>query len=95
MLEERNIHGKEKISVSKFNSDVQGVLQGILKEKQPELLWIVNCRDFSILEIETIHELRDILADELIEKGFDEQDNINDFGRDLEKLIDVFGDLLP
>jgi hypothetical protein len=81
--------------VSKFNSDVQGVLQGILKEKQPELLWIVNCRDFSILEIETIHELRDILADELIEKGFDEQDNINDFGRDLEKMIDVFGDLLP
>jgi len=81
--------------VSKFNSDVQGVLQRILKEKQPELLWIVNCRDFSILEIETIHELRDILADELIEKGFDEQDNINDFGRDLEKLIDVFGDLLP
>ncbi|AAP25078.1 MULTISPECIES: hypothetical protein [Bacillus] len=81
--------------MSKFNSDVQGVLQGILKEKQPELLWIVNCRDFSILEIETIHELRDILADELIEKGFDEQDNINDFGRDLEKLIDVFGDLLP
>ncbi|GAO63805.1 hypothetical protein BA5240_1055 [Bacillus anthracis] len=70
-------------------------MQGILKEKQPELLWIVNCRDFSILEIETIHELRDILADELIEKGFDEQDNINDFGRDLEKLIDVFGDLLP
>ncbi|TEA50020.1 hypothetical protein EZE46_15650 [Bacillus sp. BH2] len=81
--------------MSKFNSDVQGVLQGILKEKQPELSWIVNCRDFSILEIETIHELRDILADELIEKGFDEQDNINDFGRDLEKLIDVFGDLLP
>ncbi|MFC9416155.1 hypothetical protein ACIG6B_16520 [Bacillus mobilis] len=81
--------------MSKFNSDVQGVLQGILKEKQPELLWIVNCRDFSILEIETIHELRDILADELIEKGFDEQDNINDFGRNLEKLIDVFGDLLP
>ncbi|AAS40135.1 MULTISPECIES: hypothetical protein [Bacillus] len=81
--------------MSKFNSDVQGVLQGILKEKQPELLWIVNCRDFSILEIETIHELRDILADELIEKGFDEQDNINDFGRDLEKMIDVFGDLLP
>lgn len=55
--------------MSKFNSDVQGVLQGILKEKQPELLWIVNCRDFSILEIETIHELRDILADELIEKA--------------------------
>ncbi|MEX3418987.1 hypothetical protein H0911_08715 [Bacillus sp. HSTU-bmb18] len=81
--------------MSKFNSDVQGVLQRILKEKQPELLWIVNCRDFSILEIETIHELRDILVDELIEKGFDEQDNINDFGRDLEKLIDVFGDLLP
>lgn len=81
--------------MSKFNSDVQGVLQRILKEKQPELLWIVNCRDFSILEIETIHELRDILADELIEKGFDEQDNINDLGRDLEKLIDVFGDLLP
>ncbi|KWW50376.1 hypothetical protein AWW69_15480 [Bacillus cereus] len=81
--------------MSKFNSDVQGVLQRILKEKQPELLWIVNCRDFSILETETIHELRDILADELIEKGFDEQDNINDFGRDLEKLIDVFGDLLP
>ncbi|EEK80125.1 hypothetical protein bcere0009_9610 [Bacillus cereus R309803] len=47
-----------------------------------------------MLEIEIIHELRDILADELIEKGFDEQDNINDFGRVLEEWIDIFGDLL-
>ncbi|WP_218652329.1 hypothetical protein [Bacillus paramycoides] len=67
----------------------------ILKIKHPELLWIANCKDFSILEIATIHELRGILADELIEKGFDEQDNINDFGRILEKLIDILGDLLP
>ncbi|MFB8328959.1 hypothetical protein ACWGJ1_15765 [Bacillus wiedmannii] len=74
---------------------MQGLLQSILREKQPELLWIANCKDFRILEIETVHELRDILADELIEKGFDEQDNINDFGRDLEGLIDMFGDLLP
>ncbi|AFQ24926.1 hypothetical protein P4493_21220 [Bacillus thuringiensis] len=82
--------------MGKFNSDVKGVLlQRILKENWPELLWIANCKDFSLSEIETIHELRDILADELIEKGFDEQDNINDFGRNLEKLIDVFGDLLP
>ncbi|MGQ7876724.1 hypothetical protein [Bacillus sp. 1A] len=81
--------------MGKFDRDMQGLLQSILREKQPELLWIANCKDFSILEIETIHELRDILADELIEKGFDEQDNINDFGRDLERLIDMFGDLLP
>lgn len=81
--------------MGKFDRGMQGLLQSILREKQSELLWIANCKDFSILEIETIHELRDILADELIEKGFDEQDNINDFGRDLEGLIDMFGDLLP
>ncbi|MEK7017776.1 MULTISPECIES: hypothetical protein [Bacillus] len=81
--------------MGKFDSDMQVLLQRILKGRQPDLLWIVNCKDFRILEIETIHELREILADELIEKGFDEQDNINDFGRDLEKLIDIFGDLLP
>ncbi|MGN4444958.1 hypothetical protein ACTFOB_08610 [Bacillus cereus group sp. MYBK79-1] len=81
--------------MGKFDRDMQGLLQSILREKQPELLWIANCKDFRILEIETIHELRDILADELIEKGFDEQDNIKDFGRNLERLIDMFGDLLP
>ncbi|MBG9830846.1 hypothetical protein OCD79_22085 [Bacillus wiedmannii] len=81
--------------MGKFDRGMQGLLQSILREKQPELLWIANCKDFRILEIETVHELRDILADELIEKGFDEQDNINDFGRDLEGLIDMFGDLLP
>ncbi|WP_341518350.1 hypothetical protein [Bacillus paramobilis] len=77
-----------------FKQDTKELLQQILRENAPELLWVIDCKDFRVLEIETIHELRDILADELIEKGFDEQDNINDFGRDLEGLIDMFGDLL-
>ncbi|MGF2621303.1 hypothetical protein [Bacillus cereus] len=74
--------------------DTKELLQQIVRRKAPELLWIVDCKDFRMLEIEIIHELRDILADELIEQGFDEQDNINDFGRVVEEWIDIFGDLL-
>lgn len=80
--------------MSNFKKDTKELLQQILRENAPKLLWVVDCKDFRILEIEAIHELRDILADELIEKGFDEQDNINDFGRILEGWIDIFGDLL-
>jgi hypothetical protein len=34
--------------------------------------------DLSMIETEKINKLRDIIVDELMEKGFDERDNIND-----------------
>ncbi|MGD6890015.1 hypothetical protein [Bacillus mobilis] len=77
-----------------FKQDTKELLQQVLRKNAPQLLWVVDCKDFRILEMETIHELRDILVDELIEKGFDEKDNINDFGRILEEWIDIFGDFL-
>ncbi|PEV76656.1 hypothetical protein CN433_28455, partial [Bacillus cereus] len=51
--------------------------------------------DLSMIETEKINKLRDIIADELMEKGFDERDNINDLGRALEELIDILGNLIP
>ncbi|ADH05785.1 hypothetical protein AAHB62_17385 [Bacillus cereus] len=48
-----------------------------------------------MIETEKINKLRDIIVHELMEKGFDERDNINDLGRALEELIDILGNLIP
>ncbi|COL45207.1 Uncharacterised protein [Streptococcus pneumoniae] len=48
-----------------------------------------------MIETEKINKLRDIIVDELMEKGFDERDNINGLGRALEELIDILGNLIP
>ncbi|MCP1123294.1 hypothetical protein NKR74_08090 [Bacillus sp. 3103sda1] len=78
-----------------LNEEIQNLLKQTLKSQNRRLLWAENCKDLSIFTIEQIHELQDILADELIEKGFDEEDNINNLGKELEELINILGDFLP
>lgn len=79
----------------KLDEDMRNLLKKTLESQNIDLLWVGNCKDFSILEIEIIHELRDITVNELIEKGFDEQDNINNLGKSLEELIDTLENWIP
>lgn len=74
---------------------MQILLKQTLESQKKDLLWLNIYEDLSVIETEKINELRDIIADELIEKGFDERDNINDLGRVLEELIDILGKLIP
>ncbi|AIY74687.1 hypothetical protein CN324_25505 [Bacillus anthracis] len=79
----------------KLNKEMQILLKQTLESQKKDLLWLNIYEDLSVIETEKINELRDIIADELIEKGFDERDNINDLGRVLEELIDILGKLIP
>ena len=74
---------------------MQILLKQTLESQKKDLLWLNIYEDLSVIETEKINELRDIIADELMEKGFDERDNINDLGRALEELIDILGKLIP
>ncbi len=87
--------GKEKIRLFKLNKEMQILLKQTLESQNKHLLWLNVYEDLSMIETEKINKLRDIIVDELMEKGFDERDNINDLGRALEELIDILGNLIP
>lgn len=79
----------------KLNKEMQILLKQTLESQNKHLLWLNVYEDLSMIETEKINKLRDIIVDELMEKGFDEWDNINDLGRALEELIDILGNLIP
>jgi len=74
---------------------MQILLKQTLESQNKHLLWLNVYEDLSMIETEKINKLRDIIVDELMEKGFDELDNINGLGRALEELIDILGNLIP
>ncbi|MEC0004239.1 hypothetical protein P4L21_03210 [Bacillus cereus] len=74
---------------------MQILLKQTLESQNKHLLWLNVYEDLSMIETEKINKLRDIIVHELMEKGFDERDNINDLGRALEELIDILGNLIP
>ncbi|MEB9608714.1 hypothetical protein P4J23_01420 [Bacillus cereus] len=78
----------------KLNKEMQILLKQTLESQNKHLLWLNVYEDLSMIETEKINKLRDIIVDELMEKGFDERDNINDLGRALEELIDILGNLI-
>ncbi|AQQ61832.1 MULTISPECIES: hypothetical protein [Bacillus] len=79
----------------KLNKEMQILLKQTLESQNKHLLWLNVYEDLSMIETEKINKLRDIIVDELMEKGFDERDNINGLGRALEELIDILGNLIP
>ncbi|MCW4656530.1 hypothetical protein OOG41_09495 [Bacillus sp. AS_5] len=79
----------------KLNKEMHILLKQTLESQNKHLLWLNVYEDLSMIETEKINKLRDIIVDELMEKGFDERDNINDLGRALEELIDILGNLIP
>lgn len=79
----------------KLNKEMQILLKKTLESQNKHLLWLNVYEDLSMIGTEKINKLRDIIVDELMEKGFDERDNINDLGRALEELIDILGNLIP
>ena len=86
---------KGKIRLFKLNKEMQILLKQTLESQNKHLLWLNVYEDLSMIETEKINKLRDIIVDELMEKGFDERDNINGLGRALEELIDILGNLIP
>ncbi|HHP1107681.1 hypothetical protein ORN01_16355 [Bacillus cereus] len=56
----------------KLNKEMQILLKQTLESQNKHLLWLNVYEDLSMIETEKINKLRDIIVDELMEKGFDE-----------------------
>ena len=69
------------------------VLIHCLKEHNPSSISTVEDPDVTMYTPEFYNHLRQIVGDELVAKGFDENYEPNDYGADLEHLIDEIGRL--
>ena len=65
------------------------LLRECLESRRPDLLWVLN-NEININE--TLgNELRDIVNEEFLEKGLNNDDEPNELGIKLERLIDEIG----
>jgi hypothetical protein len=70
------------------------LLRQVLARRAPELVEKVDLLEQGLVDLDTIHKIRDgAVGDELINKGFDDDSNPNEYGLELEKLIDTIADL--
>jgi hypothetical protein len=69
------------------------LLKIILEEHRPDLISIIEQGHNSDFSEEIYNELRDVILDELLQKGFDENYTPTEYGFELENLIDEIGRL--
>ncbi|ANB55705.1 hypothetical protein GFC29_1092 [Anoxybacillus sp. B7M1] len=73
----------------KLSADMLLLLRECLESRRPDLLWVLN-NEININE--TLgNELRDIVNEEFLEKGLNNDDEPNELGIKLERLIDEIG----
>ncbi len=70
-----------------FSHEEKRVLWGIVSKRARPLLAALENLERDKLVDDVVHELMDAVGSELADKGFDERDVINDYGRSLESLL--------
>lgn len=65
------------------------LLTKVLTKRAPQYLFLLN--DFEKLSENDYNLLREIVCDELIENGYVKNGEINEYGNQLEQLIDDVG----
>lgn len=68
------------------------LLKKILAERKPDLVWTIEEKKSDEFDEAQYNELRDIVSDELVQKGFI-YDVPTKYGIELENLIDEIGRL--
>lgn len=77
----------------KLTQESRCLLKKCLEEREPDLIDEIE-RDYTDNYSDDFYNhLREIVGDELIEKGFNEKYEVNEYGILLEKLIDEIGGL--
>lgn len=74
--------------MKKLNLNEIALLKTCLQKKKISFDYY---EDINHLSKEQYNQLRDIVCDELIKKGFSINGEINDYGKKLENLIDSLG----
>lgn len=85
------IVGREKMI--KLSHDLLVLLKKCLDAHRPDLLWILTSKENIYLTEDIGNELRDAVSEELLENGFNDDDEPNKLGLELESLIDKIGDI--
>jgi hypothetical protein len=78
------------IKLSKKSFDL---LKSCLEKHNPSLISIVESSREDEYTVEFYNQLREIVGDELLAKGFNQDYEPNSYGSELEKLIDEIGRL--
>ncbi|WP_066293908.1 hypothetical protein [Bacillus sp. FJAT-29937] len=73
----------------KLNADMLLLLRECLESRSPDLLWVLD--NETNIDDTLGNELRDIVNEEFLEKGLNKNDEPNDMGIKLERLIDQIG----
>jgi hypothetical protein len=71
-----------------LNAKEEQLLREVVLKHRPELLLLLDLIGVQPLTKEQRERLRDPVATELVDEGFDENGSINSLGADLENLID-------
>ena len=64
-------------------------MREILGRRRPELLPVVSRLEAGAADDEEVDEVQSVLIDELLEFGFESEDDTNEYGDQVERLIDL------
>lgn len=79
--------------MEKLSVESQDLLKKCIDKHNPSLSWTLQKERENELTVEEYNDLREIVCDELISNGFNEDGSINKYGIVLEALIDEIGSL--
>jgi hypothetical protein len=82
------MHPVDMTDHDRLNPKEEQLLREVILKHRPELLRILDLIGVQPLTAEQRERLRDPVATELVDEGFDEDGNINSLGGELENLID-------
>ena len=76
-----------------LNTEEKRLLLDCLTKHRPQLVKKLDQLDSGLLDSETINEMRDAVGIELMDKGFEPDNEPNKYGWQLEDLIDRLANL--
>ncbi|MBP8641218.1 MAG: hypothetical protein KBI01_10050 [Oscillospiraceae bacterium] len=77
----------------KLNKQQMDLLKKCLQKHSPGLITIIENPDSQNYSVEFYNQLRAIIGNELVISGLNEDDEPNEYGLNLESLIDEIGRL--
>jgi len=77
----------------KLSKESLKLLRRCLKNHNPSLIPLIESRDHDNYTVGLYNELREIVGDELVAKGFQSNWEPTEYGMELENLIDEIGRL--
>jgi hypothetical protein len=82
------MHLVDMTEYDRLNAKEEQLLREVILKHRPELLPLLDLIGVRQLTAEQRERLREPVATELVDEGFDEDGTINSLGADLEKVID-------